>query len=92
MQIFTIDDLDFPVLLEAFQAGKPIGRYWRDGKVQLVYATTQFVFVAQGEKPEKLALKPARGLFEAEEFALRLLAREKERGSQVVVADEFQKD
>ena len=87
MQIITIDDADFPSLLEAFKCGKTVGRYWNKGRVQVVCATSQFLLVSHGEDPTKIALKPARGISEAEDFALRLLNRERARGNQVELTD-----
>ena len=83
MQIITIDDLDFPAVLEALNAGTAVGQYWRDGTVQIVYVTRQFVLVSQGDDPKKIAIRPARGISEAETIAMRLLDKEKSRGNRV---------
>ncbi len=84
MQIITIDDQDFPHLLEAFEHSKEIGVYMRDGQVQVVRANNQLVMVSRGESdPEKIAIKPARGLGEAEQIAKRVLELEAQRGAKV---------
>ncbi len=88
MQIITIEDKDFSELLEAFQSAELIGRYWRNNQVQFVKINNRFVLVSQGEDPEKIALKPVRSQFEAEQVAKRLLDREEEQGHSVTRAGE----
>ena len=83
MQIITIDDAQYAELLQAWKASKEIGKYWKEGRLQIVCATSQFMLVSSPDKPDKIAIKPARSLSEAEQLALRLLSREEERGSQV---------
>lgn len=85
MQILTIDDADFPHLLGAWKDAAVVGQYNKNNKVQFVRATSQFVLVAPAEDPSKIAIKPARGLTEATELALRILKREKERGNAVEI-------
>ena len=87
MQIITLADLDFSVILDAFTGGKKIGSYFRDGKVQIVRATSHFVLVSHDLPPQKIALKPVRNLNEATLYAKRLLEREKERGSSITVEE-----
>ena len=89
MQIITIDDLEFTDLLHAWKDGKAVGKYWRNGKIQIVCATRQFMLVCNNENPEKIAIKPARSLSEAEDLAIQLLNRESERGSQVEIQAEY---
>lgn len=85
MQILTIDDADFPHLLGAWKDAALVGTYSKNNKVQIVRATNQFVLVAPAEDPNKIAIKPARGIGEATELALRILKREKERGNSVEI-------
>jgi hypothetical protein len=88
MQIIQLSDEDFPSLVEALHNAKPIGKYWKDGQVVLVRANRRFLFVSPGgEAPKKIAVKPARDLADAERMALRLLNREKERGSAVELGE-----
>jgi hypothetical protein len=89
MQILTIDDADFPHLLGAWKDAALVGTYSRNNKVQFVRATNQFVLVAPAEDPSKIAIKPARGINEATEIALRILKREKDRGNSVDIALEY---
>ena len=83
MQIITIDDAVFPDLLSAFDRAKVIGRYWRNGQVQIVRASAQFVFVVSENKPGKIAIKPARSQSDAETLGQQLLSREEQRGNKV---------
>ncbi len=89
MQIITLDDTEFPDLLDIFRNGKTVGKYWRNGAVQIVCATSQFVLVSHGESPSKLAFKPIRSLQEAESYALRILSRELARGSEIEVSESY---
>ena len=91
MQILTIEDSDFNALLSAFRQGREVGKYWRGGKVQVVCATRQFMLVTSSHNgsPEKIAIKPARSLSEAETLALQLLIKEEQRGSEVERSAEF---
>ena len=86
MQIISVENAEFPKLLLAWREGKNVGRYWRDGKVQIVSATNQFVLIAYEDNPQKIALKPARGISEAEAIALQLLNREQSRGNRTELA------
>ncbi len=90
MQIITIADRDFDALLEAVRGGREVGRYWKRGSMQVVCATKQFLIVTSNSNPQKIAIKPARSLGEAEELALKLLTREEERGNQVERNTEYQ--
>lgn len=83
MQIITIEDRDFDALVDAVKSGKAVGRYWKRGSMQVVCATKQFMIVTSEGTPGKIAIKPARSLGEAESLALKLLAREEERGNSV---------
>ncbi len=91
MQIITIEDKDFSRLLEAFKYGKEVGRYWRSGTLQVVCATSHFMLVRSNGNPDKIALKPARSLSEAEDLALRLLTREEQRGNAVERDESYSK-
>jgi hypothetical protein len=83
MQIITIDDSDFPRLLDAFFGAQEVGRYWRNGRVQLVRVSQQFVFVVSEDNPEKIAIKPVRSLYDAEVLGKQLLTREEQRGNRI---------
>jgi hypothetical protein len=90
MQIITLEDSDFPVLLTELRSGKPIGRYVREnGKALVVYATRNFMLVSAECSPSKIGLRPARSLHESEELAREYLKREQERGSWVEFSDEL---
>ena len=89
MQIITIADKDFDALVQAVREGREMGRYWKKGSMQVVCATKQFLIVTSEANPQKIAIKPARSLGEAEELALKLLAREEERGNQVERRSEY---
>lgn len=83
MQIITLDDAVFPELLGAFDNAKSLGRYWRNGQIQVVRASAQFVFVVSEDKPGKIYIKPARSQSDAEIQGQQLLSREEERGNRV---------
>ncbi len=83
MQIITLDDAAFPDLLSAFDGAKFVGRYWRNGQVQVVRVSAQFVFVVSEDRPGKIAIKPARSLTDAEILGNQLLSREEQRGNRV---------
>jgi hypothetical protein len=84
MEIIELSHEDFPNLLEALLNAKPIGKYWKSDQVILVKANRNFLFVSPGEgTPNKIAVKAARDLADAERMALRLLKREEDRGSRV---------
>jgi hypothetical protein len=87
MQIITIDDRDFSQLLDAWKAGKHIGRYTKNGKVQIVIATRQFMLISSEDDQKKIAIKPSRSQNDAEQFALQFLLREESRGSEVQFAE-----
>lgn len=83
MQIITIDDKEFNQLLDAWKNGKHVGKYTRNGKIQIVIATRQFMLVSTEDEQKKIAIKPARSLSDAESLALQLLVKEEERGNEV---------
>jgi hypothetical protein len=87
MQIITIDDRDFSQLLDAWKAGRHIGRYTKNGKVQIVIATRQFMLISSEDDQKKIAIKPSRSQSDAENFALQFLLREEQRGSNVEFAE-----
>ena len=84
MHIITIEDFDFPDLLEVFDQASPVGNYIKDGKVQFVRANAKLVMVSAGNDPERIAVRPARDLTEAEELARQLLLAEEDNGSTVI--------
>lgn len=90
MQIITIDDHEFMQLLDAWRCGKHVGRYNRNGKVQLVIATRQFMLVSTEDEQRKIAIKPARSLSDAENLALQLLFREEQRGNPIEINPEYE--
>ena len=87
MQIITIEDLRFDELLGSLRKAKLIGRYWKNGKVQVVCATNRFMLVSPEKDPSKIAIKPVRSQREAEHLCRRLLSRERERGNNIEVAN-----
>lgn len=89
MQIVTIEDQAFQALLQALKKSKRVGSYWRKGKAQIVCATNQFMLVSCELSPDKIAIKPARTLGEAENLGLQLLFRENQRGNQVKLEEEY---
>lgn len=89
MQIITIDDREFSQLLEAWRSGKHVGKYNRNGKIQIVIATRQFMLVSTEDDQKKIAIKPARSLSDAENLALQLLFREEQRGNSIEIDTEY---
>lgn len=83
MQIITIEDADFQRLLSAFSDAKAVGRYWRNGHVQVVRVSEHFVFVVSEDIPEKIAIKPVRSINDAETLGRQLLSREEQRGNRI---------
>ena len=76
MHFITIDDQDFPELLELFQNSTEIGHYTKNGKVQIVRANKRLVMVSPSGAPETIAIKPVRTRDEALKVARKLLALE----------------
>lgn len=87
MQIISIDDCDFPSLLEALHHAKEIGSYTKNGQVQIVRACEKFLMITPEGETKKIAIKPARNQSEADQLARQFLNREKQRGSDVVVTE-----
>ena len=83
MQIITIEDHDFPSVLELARSATAVGRYWRSGKVQMLLATNKFMLVLPDENPNKIGLRPVRSHEEATDLCRAFLKREEERGSKV---------
>ena len=92
MQIVTIDDQDFPQLQLALKRGKAVGTYWRQGSIRKVLATKEFVIVCLPQDPDKVGIKHARSLAEAESLALTLLIRERRRGNEVQLEPDYGKE
>jgi len=88
MQVITIDDQDFSALVSALREAKRVGKFWHKGKLQVVCATRQFVLVSSDTAPDKIAIRPARNLSEAETLAMELLMKEEQQGNQVQLIDE----
>lgn len=88
MQILTITDEDFTEVLRTLKEAKVLGKYWKNGKVQVVYASPQFMLVSHESNIEKIAIKPARSQQEAVNMGMQLLTRERQRGSDVEMFEE----
>ena len=89
MQIYTVEDQDFPVLLDALKSGTAVGKYERNGKVHLVFATKQFMMIASENDETKIAIKPCRSITESASLALQYLKNERARGGEVHLEEEF---
>ena len=87
MQIITVEDREFSDLLEAWKAGKMVGKFWRNGATQIVCATSYFMLISNSSDPETIAIRPARSLTEAEELGLKLLTQEEALGNPVEYAE-----
>jgi len=83
MQIISINDCDFPSLLEVLQHAKEIGKYTKNGQIQVVKASDRFLLISPEEAPQRIAIKPVRTQGEAASLGRQFLAREKQRGSDV---------
>jgi hypothetical protein len=83
MQIITIENSDFPLLLDAFRAAKPVGSYAKEGSVFLVKATEHFVLIMPERQSEQIALRPVHNLHEATQHGCQLLLKEQEKGAKV---------
>lgn len=89
MQIFTIEDEQFTQFLSAWKGATIVGRYWKNGEMQIVSVTSKFVLVSWGEGPQKIAIKPTRSIGEAQSCALQLLKKEKKRGNAMELETTF---
>lgn len=85
MLIVTVEDEDFADLVQALSTAKEIGKYTKDGKLQTVKANNRLVMVTRNDLPDKIAIKPARNLSEAEQIAKQLLQMEEARGLDVTL-------
>ncbi|RMG42197.1 MAG: hypothetical protein D6719_06935 [Candidatus Dadabacteria bacterium] len=88
MQILSKEDRNFEDYVTVLKQAKMVGRYWKEGEVQLVYAANRYVLVVRPgpqpeSNPEKIAIKPSRSFSESEQIARQILSREAERGSDV---------
>jgi|GEM_PF-2400838 len=83
MQILTLDDADFPDLMRAWSDGRRVGSFTRDGKVQVVTVTPRLVLILSESTQDRIAIKPARSVTEAENVAREILERARERGNEV---------
>jgi hypothetical protein len=88
MQIISIDDCDFPVLLSAYNNAKEIGSFTKNGHVQIVRASEKFMMITPDGETKKIAIKPVRNQQEANQLARQFLNRERERGSDVAFEDQ----
>ncbi|MCB0321572.1 MAG: hypothetical protein KDD60_11660 [Bdellovibrionales bacterium] len=87
MHIITVDDQDFPDLLELFQHSSPIGNFVKDGKVQFVRTNQRLVMVSCGNTPDRIAVQPVRNTSEAESIAKQLLEVEEALGRIVTYSE-----
>lgn len=83
MQIITIEDQDFPALLDLFNSSEQLGNYTKGNSVQIVRANKKLVMVSLGLDPKKIAVRPVRNTNEAKQVAKRLLELEEKRGNLV---------
>ncbi len=93
MQIITIEDDKFYELLHSLKDAVLIGTYWRRDATgnlvaQYVKATNQFVFIYPDNSQEKFAVKPVKNVDDAKMVAMRILMKERLRGSDVEVMGE----
>lgn len=74
MHIVTSNDKDFSALLHAWRNALEVGAFKKNGKLQLVKASQNFVMITEGgASPKKIAFRPARSHAEAVSAALNLL-------------------
>jgi hypothetical protein len=83
MQIFTLDDVEFPELLSAWKGGEVVGQFWQKGKIRVVRACKKFVLISPDNANKKFAVRPTRSLEESMRLAKQFLKREEKRGSKV---------
>lgn len=83
MQIFTLDDIEFPSLLSAWNEGEIIGQFWQKGKIRIVRASKRFVIISPDKNNKKFAARPTRSFEESVRLAKQFLKREEKRGSKV---------
>ncbi len=83
MQIITVDDKEFTDLLDAWRSGLEVGKVWRNGRIQIVCATKNFMLISNKDNPQKIGIKPARNQGEAIQLALAALEKEEDYGNKV---------
>lgn len=86
MQIITLENDEFPLLLDAFRSAKTIGRYTRGSEVHLVKVTEHFVLVMNEFQGKEIALRPVRNVSEATTQGTHLLEKERLSGARVELA------
>jgi hypothetical protein len=86
MQIFTMDDVEFPDLLLAWNEGEVVGQFWHKGKVRVVRASKNFVLISPDKNQKKFAVKPTRSIEESLRLAKQFLVREEKRGNKIKLA------
>ena len=74
MHIVTVDDHDFPALLELFQRSKSVGQFAKDGRIQLVRANKRLLMICSSGAPGEIAIRPVRSETEALRIARELIA------------------
>lgn len=83
MQIFTLDDAEFPEILAAWKGAEDVGRFWKNGNLRTIRASSQFVIISPDDSLAKFAAKPTKNLHESLEIARQLLIREEKRGNRI---------
>lgn len=87
MQMYTPEDTEFPLILSAWQQCALVGKYNTKKHEAYVGVTNQYVMIACGPNPRRIAMRPARSLEEARGLAQRVLEREKKRGNLVEILE-----
>ncbi len=83
MQIYTLEDDEFSQLLNAWHQCTLLGKYSTKKHQAYVGITNQYVMVARGPNPDRIAMRPARSFEDAQAVAQRILDREVQRGNLV---------
>ena len=85
MQMYTPEDVDFAQILSAWQQCTLLGKYSTKKHEAYVGVSNQYVMIACGPNPSRIAMRPARSLEEAQGIAMRVLDRETKRGNLVEI-------
>lgn len=85
MQIITLDNSEFNDLLQSFQHAQVVGRYWKNGHVQLLKASNKFLMLLDESSPNKISVIPTRTLNDAIAAGLKILKTEKNNGGEIEV-------
>ncbi len=87
MQIYTLDDAEFPELLSAWKDAEIVGKFWSKGKVRIVRASSKYMLICPDNKNKKIAFRPTRSLEESIRLAKQFLKREESRGSKIEISE-----